>query len=160
MSRRIIKLGKWNNKILEWEVLKENDFELLVVCRTSVDKRKFDSDSSNNSWKKSELRRFLQEVFYKKAFSVEEKQKIISTKLKDVNGSKDNVFVLSYKEVSTLFLGGDDYEYNDKSCGRCAWTRTKINDSIYHGYSSGCWCQNRSTYIYSVRPAMYIDARI
>ena len=156
MSRRIIKFGKWNDQDLEWEVLKENKFELLVICRTAIVKRRFNGNSSYNGWIKSELRNFLQEEFYKKAFSIEEKQRIINTKLSDVEDSKDNVFILSRKEVETLLTDGDDYEENGSDCSYCVWTRTKDGSGIDHGFASGCWCSHSSTDSYYVRPAMYL----
>lgn len=149
-GRRIVKLGKWNNQPLEWEVLQEDDFKELVVCRTAIATRRFDGTS--NDWKNSELRKFLQEEFYEKAFSTEEKQKIVNTKLSDVGNSKDNVFVLSLKEVESLLKSYHYYIDN------YAWTRTKHSRSDW-GYVGCSSSSNYSLYVISscyICPAMYL----
>lgn len=156
MSKRIIKFGKWNDKPIEWEILKENDFEILVISRDAIDRRIFDRSSSGSNWSKSNLRKFLEEEFYNKAFSVEEKKKIINTKLEDVDNSKDNVFVLSENEVRNLLATGDDYQH-EKSCSNCAWTRTKSKGNVRCGFAVfDCWCSSTPGSHHSIRPAMFL----
>ena len=48
MSKRIIKFGKWNDKPIEWEILKENDFEILVISREGIERKIFDKTSSRS----------------------------------------------------------------------------------------------------------------
>ena len=90
MSKRIITLGKWNDKPIEWIVLKEETFGTLVLSKDILFKDKFDDNS--NDWIKSHIRKYLNEDFYKKAFSEGEKLKIVNAKLEDVKSSKDNIF--------------------------------------------------------------------
>ena len=159
MSKRIITLGTWEGKPIDWVVLNEDEFSFLVISRYEIDKRYFDNSSSNNNWESSDLRKYLNNDFYKSAFNEDEKKNILNVKLTDVNNTKDNVFILSESELNSLLLkdGDDDYEnlhYYNNRCPYCIWTRTK-RDSCYvrQGYATGCWC-NRNPNYYAVRPAM------
>ena len=158
MSKRIITFGKWNDQPIEWVVLKEDHFQLLVISRWVIEIRRFDSSSSGRKWKDSELRSYLQNEFYEKAFTVKEKQQIVNTKLEDVGDTKDNVFILSKEEMIKLLADGDDYEnryYN--RCDYCTWTRTQNGSYVLNGYAKGCWCGDQSLNCpYAVRPAMFL----
>lgn len=162
MGKRIIKLGTWNSNPIEWVVLEEDDFQLLVISRYAIGRMQFDSSSSNNNWGSSGLRKFLKRNFFKNAFTEDEKKKIINTKLKDVNNVKDNVFILSENEVRSLLLkdGDDDYEnayYRSYgNCGYCIWTRTSNGGNVRNGFAKGCWCNHSSNSTFEVRPAMYL----
>lgn len=159
MSKRIITLGTWEGKPIEWVVLSEDEFSTLVISRYEIARRCFDNNSSNNNWDSSDLRKFLKNDFYKSAFTEDEKKKIVNVKLTDANNAKDNVFILSESEVTSLLLkdGDDDYERNHYSDGnyRC-WTRTKYGKYVRAGYAKGYWYNAWADYIYSVRPAMWI----
>lgn len=156
MSKRIITLGTWDGKPIEWVVLNEDEFSILVISRYEIFKRYF--DNSDNNWKSSDLRKYLNNDFYKSAFNEDEKKKILNVKLTDVNNTKDNVFILSESELNSLLLkdGDDDYEnmhYNN--CAYCIWTRTRYGlYDVRQGYATGCWCNRRPNYKYAVRPAM------
>ena len=106
-----------------------------------------------------DLRKYLNNDFYKSAFNEDEKKKILNVKLTDVNNTKDNVFILSESELNSLLLkdGDDDYEnmhYAD--CAYCIWTRTKDSSYVRSGYAEGCWCTKYSSETHAVRPAMYL----
>ena len=160
MSRQIIKFGTWNNNPIEWTVLKEDNFQRLVISRYWIERRRFTVSSSYNSWITSELRNYLNKDFYEKAFTVEETRKIVNTKLSDVGNAKDNIFVLSEQEMKALLTDDKDYEssyYNNK-CSNCTWTRTPNGNGVSVGFTSRCafcsrWSDNSS---YCVRPAMYL----
>ena len=76
MSGRSITLGTWNGNPIEWLVLKEEGLATLVISKDTIGKYYFDGNSSNNSWAHSWLRTFLNNDFYEKAFTAEEKKKI------------------------------------------------------------------------------------
>lgn len=160
MSRRIIKLGTWENKPMEWIVLKVEDFGTLVLSAKSIGQRAFDSNSSNNNWDTCTLRKFLNGEFFSNTFTSEEKKKIVNARL---DKCKDNIFLPSEEEFKLLNQYGRD-EYEDdccnlfRKCALCCWTRTKNGSSIRHGYATkDCWCSHYPNYAsYAVRPAMYI----
>lgn len=167
MSKRIITFGKWNDQPIEWVVLKEDNFQLLVISRWAIMKRRFDGSSSGKIWENSELRLFLQKEFYENAFTAKEKRQIVNTKLKDVGDTKDNVFILSRSEMD--LLTDDEYEARYyKSCGYCTWTRTQVGNYgyVWNGFAKGCWCMSKErsysyisnslSYSLPVRPAMFL----
>lgn len=159
MSKRTITLGKWNNKPIEWVVLKKESFGTLVISKWEIDRRVFNSNSNDNNWSSSDLRKFLNNDFFNTAFSGEEKKKIVNTFLAYPNNTKDDVFVLTQEEVKTLVLkdGDDTYENSNYcSCSYCYWTRTQDGSYIYTGYANGCWCNRYPNDTYAIRPAMYI----
>ena len=68
MGKRIITLGKWNDKPIEWFVLKKEKFGTLVISRYAL----FSLDCRNNGntvmdWEYSVLREYLNKEFYSKA---------------------------------------------------------------------------------------------
>lgn len=159
MSKKMITFGNWNGSPIEWIVLSEDNFSMLVISRYEIGRYSFDSNSSNNNWGSCELRKFLKNNFFKSAFTEEEKKKIVNVKLTDSNNVKDNIFILSENEVCSLLLkdGDDSYENNHLgSCGYCIWTRTKDGPYVRNGYANGCWCSKYSNFSYAVRPAMHL----
>lgn len=157
MSGRSITLGTWNGNPIEWLVLKEEGLATLVISKDTIGKYYFDGNSSNNSWAHSWLRTFLNNDFYEKAFTAEEKKKIVNAKLTDVGNAKDNVFILSRSEVETLLTAeNDDYTRRyANDCGYCCWTRTQDGSYVRNGYTN-CSCRRSPRDHYQVRPAMWI----
>ena len=79
---------------IEWQVLSKENNKMLVISRYGLESKRF--DGSSNSWKNSEIRKWLNGDFYNKAFTDQEKNSISS-----FNG--DNVFLLSKEEVEIYF---------------------------------------------------------
>lgn len=159
VGKRVITLGTWDGNPIEWVVLSEEKFSMLVISRYEIGRYRFDSSPSNNSWGSCELRKFLKNDFYKSAFTEEEKKRIVNAKLSDSNNVKDNVFILSEEEVRSLLLksGNDDYETSyHGSCSYCIWTRTKNGSNVRSGFATGCWCNHYANNTHAVRPAMWI----
>lgn len=157
MSKRVITLGTWDGKPIEWLVLKEEGLATLVISKDTIGGYQFDGNSSNSSWAHSWLRTFLNNDFYEKAFTAEEKKKIVNTKLTDVGNAKDNVFILSENEVETL-LSKENDDYTGRhayDCGYCCWTRTPDGSSVRRGYFD-CWCSYSPNNYFKIRPAMWI----
>ena len=75
MSRRIITLGTWDGKPIEWIVLKEEDFGTLVLSKNILFQSKF--DDSSNIWKDSYIRRYLNNDFFNHFTNLEKKEFLI-----------------------------------------------------------------------------------
>ena len=174
MSKRIITLGKWENKPIEWIVLKEENNNALVISRLAL----FSLDCRNNGstvmdWEYSVLREYLNGEFYNKAFSSTEKLKIVNAKLEDVNNAKDNVFLLSKQEAETLMTKDERKCGNGSSCnnhncndcykyshihGTCCYLRTRRDNNYYYrilpdgniGWDYG---------VRSIRPSVWIKEK-
>lgn len=99
MSKRIITLGTWDGKPIEWLVLKEEGFASLVVSKYNLFIISF--SNSSNEWYNSDIRKYLNSTFFNKAFSESEKRKIFNVKLNDVN-TKDNIFIPNIDEARLI----------------------------------------------------------
>lgn len=156
MSKRMITLGKWNDTPIEWIVLKEESFGVLVISKGSIGDFQFNSNN-NGDWASSSLRKYLNETFFVTVFDNEEKKKIVNSHL---DKSKDNVFLLTESEVRELLLKGGSDSYEDShthdACSWCCWTRSENGSTARQGYARGCWCNRNKTSLYRIRPAMYI----
>lgn len=175
MGKRIITLGKWENKPIEWIVLKEENNNALVISRLAL----FAMDCRNNGntamdWEYSVLREYLNGEFYNKAFSGTEKLKIVNAKLEDVNNAKDNVFLLSKQEAETLMTQeerkcGNGTNCNGHSCntcyqyshihGTCCWLRTRYdrNSNYYKIEPNGTISYSYG--VRSIRPSVWIKEK-
>lgn len=162
MSKRTIKLGTWNDKPIEWIVLKEESFGTLVISKDLLFTCCFNRNRSDgNIWKNSYLRTYCNDVFYKDAFNEVEKRKIVNVALFDPSVTKDNVFVLSINEADSLM----------KRCERAKdnamqWTRTPSPEGNEYAYRIGpdggfdpAGVYSGWSYVHQsfyVRPSMYI----
>lgn len=164
MSKRVITLGTWDGKPIEWLVLKEEGFATLVFAKNVIQRDvKFNDNNSNKNWATSDIRRYLNRTFYEVSFSAEEKKKIINCCLEDSGFSKDNIFLLSVNEIGTYANEAD----RKASCWY--WLRTpspyrsntvayvwgedgRINDN----YVDGCYAESGCSGDCGVRPAMWI----
>ncbi|MBR2377266.1 MAG: hypothetical protein IKA85_05785 [Clostridia bacterium] len=101
---------------IKWRVLKVNDSKALLVSDVAIDRNRF--ASSNNNYKNSEIRAYLNDDFLTKAFG-ELETSIVNTVTVDNSASttaysvnpcacedtQDKVFLLSYKDVTNSSYG-------------------------------------------------------
>ena len=114
-------IGFYNIPI-KWILLERKLESSLLLCRDVITCRRFDSFLSD--WKQSELRKWLNSVFYKQAFSEVEKDKIFK-KYGDKVFIPDKQFITKYfkSESELLCVATEEaralgvWEYN----GNCAW---------------------------------------
>ena len=88
-------------KPIEWQVLSIEDNKMLVISRYGLDAKRFDDDS--NDWESSEIRQWLNNDFYDKAFT-DNKKKFINYS----NLFIDNIFILSKKEAEKYFANDEE----------------------------------------------------
>lgn len=158
MSKRIITLGTWEGKPIEWVVLKEEGMFSLVITKTKLGNRRRFNNNNNNSWIQSDIRNFLNVEFFNNAFSSDEKKKIVNTFLSSPNNTKDNIFLLDIHEAESLIKSDDEY-CNNRRCNSdwCCWYRTPVNfHDVYIGYPNICHCAPSASSCYAIRPAMWI----
>ncbi len=94
MSKRIVTLGTWDGKPIQWIVLKESKLGSVVISKDCLFQRKF--DSQNRDWPDSDIRAYLNGEFFQQAFRAEEQKRIINT---IIDGKKTDIFLLSKEEV-------------------------------------------------------------
>ena len=94
---QFINSGKTRDPI-RWRVLDIKGNKAFVIADICIDSRPFDIGYSENRWKYSSLRAWLNSFFYHLAFTYSEGEAILNTDLPDVNSS-DKIFLLSYSEI-------------------------------------------------------------
>lgn len=172
-----IKFGKYPQiasgeiQPIEWQVLVRENNKILVISRYALEAMRFDKDS--NSWKCSEIRKWLNGYFYNKVFNEQEKKYIKSSNLSDV-GTTDNVFLLSCDEAEKYFANnevrrckGTDYSmkngaYKDGNGFGLWWLRSTgpnydygVSYVDYDGDIIDCYIVYNSNLL--VRPALWIN---
>ena len=171
MSKRIITFGTWDGKPIEWIVLKEELFATLVIGRLTLFSLELSWNGQTGTWKDSSLRKYLNGDFYNKAFTSDEKKKILNIFLEDPEGTKDDIFLLSYEEANTLMtqserrFGDGNCSFPCKNCykninkkGTCWYLRTPYNSSNLREVNSQGTIDNNYSHDggLSIRPAMWI----
>lgn len=166
MEKRTITFGTWNNVPIEWIVLKEDDFKMLVVSENGLFKAEFNNNRINR-WSESNIRFILNEKFFFEAFNYEEKKKIVNVRLKEEivkedvdeciikssnNETKDNVFLLSMHEV--LSMTKEDRMIENKWWLRTLWS--KKTKGVCVGIGKHTFCMVGVEEAFAVRLAIYI----
>ncbi len=101
---------------IEWIVMETQDDKALLLSRYVLDVKPFESERDSGTWNSASLRKWLNNDFYKDAFSTDEKAAIIYSSIETPanpkygttsgQSTKDSVFILSIPEVESL-LGSD-----------------------------------------------------
>lgn len=103
--------GHFDGKSINWLVLKKDGNSLLAITTSSICHRRFDEKS--NDWSNSELRNWLNNEFYRQAFTEDE----ISTI--GING-QDKVTILAKEEVTNLM------SETQRKGADCWWIKTIV----------------------------------
>lgn len=152
MSKRVITMGNWKGKPIEWLVLKIEESLLLCISKEVVFSHCFnDNENKGSNYDTSDIRKYLNNEFWNKAFSADEKKKIVNIKLPDSNNAKDNIFLLSKSEIEGLMT------QQERICGSWWYTRTSLNNKkVYDHKSDNTSFEGYLTDDDGIRPAMYI----
>lgn len=92
-----ISRGKTRDPI-RWHVLDIKGNKAFVIASFCIESIPFDVGYSENRWKYSSLRAWLNSYFYYFAFTYSEREAILNTDLPDVDSS-DKIFLLSYSDI-------------------------------------------------------------
>lgn len=103
---------------LEWKVLKVEDGKALIITDKIIDQVRFNEKYADVTWADSILRGWLNNEFFNKAFTADEKEKILTTAVSTPDNDKwgtkggedteDKVFALSIQELEELIPELDD----------------------------------------------------
>ena len=137
---------------IEWLVLESDGETALLISRYALDAEPYNNKLIDTTWEKCTLRRWLNNDFYNRAFSAEEKKTIL---VSDVsadknprhdtdpgNATKDLVFLLSIVEAKKYFA--------NKEARMCAATDYAIKQGTYTNSDytvdgrKACWWWLRS----------------
>lgn len=178
MSKRQITLGTWDGSPIQWIVLKEQDGKALCISKNILFSRCFNSNRSDgHQWADSDIRKYLNHDFYEKAFTVDEKKKIVNTYIKDemdelkkiyenhgwgwnpvtkeIRTSKDNIFLLSFAQAENHMT------QNERNLGTYWWLRSPYVNSTEYTWSirsDGNFDYSYVSHVYGIRPALYLKS--
>lgn len=171
------------SEALSWTVHEVKKGQALLLCDTCIEAMAYNAEGTDNSWTNSDIRAWLNEVFYEEDFSAEEKtiiteQEIVTERLSDEEGHTlsattgesevtiDRVFIPSMSEfwmlneeikVSSV---AENKTYNLKNI---FWSRAPYG--LYSNYAHGYDVDTKRDVFYVlppdlkalVRPAVYIN---
>ena len=169
---------------LEWIILKKEDGKAFLVSKKVIDCKTFHKNRVEMTWETSDMRRWLNESFYRKAFSGEERQRIQKALLRQLenpkyrgkpgNDTEDYVFLLDIEDIENLFWGQEEQichpteyaigqgTFGNVDSGTAWWTRSlgKNPYSIVFVKNDGC-IEYGGTFaicdFIGVRPAIWIS---
>ncbi len=145
---------------IEWIVVECKDGDAMLVSRFALDSVSYHSRSEDVTWETSSVRKWLNSVFYKAAFSPEEQASILDSScypdgnpLYNVdagNETTDKVFLLSEGETRMYFT--------DEADRLCKPTTYAIQQGAYQNPSTGgAWWWLR-TPGYSLKDAASVNS--
>ncbi len=169
---------------VQWMVLKEEDGKALLFSAYGIDIKPYNNKQEDITWETCILRKWLNKTFYNKAFTKEEKKRILLTTVenpdnpaygtKGGNDTEDRVFLLSIREaeewltriermpVLTPFASMPvPTPFAKSKDGYSWWLRSPGDGSrsaalVY--YDGGLYDLGRSVHgSYAVCPALWID---
>ena len=164
----VLTFGMYNGTALTWRVLTRKGNSVLLITERCVDERHFQSNQNDPKYYvDSPIRKFLNQTFYKEAFTEEQKGLIQEKRLATTGGDvTDKLFLLSDQEAKKYFTSDADRVSKDKK----AWYLRTVNSVLLKvlNYrkpiamlvsSGGQVYQNDWTVDYErgIRPAMWID---
>ena len=122
-----------DNSPIEWLVLESDRETALLISRYALDCKPYNTEFVDTTWEQCTLRGWLNNAFYNRAFSTEEKQYILQSDVSadknpeystnPGNATKDNVFLLSIVEANKYFKSDD--------ARKCAPTDYAIQQGAY-----------------------------
>ncbi len=151
---------------IEWLVLESDGETALLISRYGLDCQPYNTEYVNTTWEMCTLRSWLNNEFYNRAFSEDEKQSILKSDVSadrnpsystnPGNATKDNVFLLSIVEANKYFASNEarmcaatdyaiqqgayaDSYYTVDGRGACWWWLRSLGDS-----------SNYAAYVYGV----------
>ena len=141
-----------DNTSIEWLVLESDGETALLISRYALDCKPYNEKYESTTWETCTLRGWLNNEFFNKAFSAEEKQYILQSDVSadknpgystnPGNATKDKVFLLSVVEANKYFQSDD--------ARKCAPTDYAIQQGAYTSDSykvegrKACWWWLRS----------------
>ncbi len=155
-----------DNTPIEWLVLESDEETALLISRYALDCKQYNEKFEDTTWETCTLRSWLNNEFFNKAFSAEEKQYILQSDVSadknpeystnPGNATKDNMFLLSIVEANKYFKSDD--------ARKCAPTDYAIQQGAYTSDSykvegrKACWWWLRSPgYISDLAALVHTD---
>jgi len=140
---------------IEWQILDKKDGKVLLLSKYGLEQKKFHDKYELVTWETCSLRSWMNDEFYKTAFTSEEQKFIANSYLLNNDNPKhrtdggnptyDKVFLLSLDEVKTYFNSA--FEKEDPARGAQLTEHTKAQGAPFSktdGYYGNGWWWLRS----------------
>ena len=174
-------------KPIEWTVMKIEEKKALLLSKYILDAKPYNKKCESVTWEKSDIRNWLNDKFYNKAFEREEQEKIQDVFIKSEankqfgadteNGVIDKIFLLDIDEARAIFTMDEYRKAQGTEYAKKGLTLSKKNESQWWwlrsiGYSDECAvCVNYNGWIdhngdvvcvsgNGVRPALWINIEV
>ena len=142
-----------DNTPIEWLVLENDGETALLISRYALDSKTYHNTMRGKiTWEQCALRNWLNNEFYNRAFSTEEKQYILQSNVSadknpkystnPGNATKDNVFLLSIAEANKYFKSDDARRCAPTDYAIQQWAST--SNSCKVDGRKACWWWLRS----------------
>lgn len=148
---------------IHWIVLERKGNQAFIISKHCIEQKPFNETYSSVVWENCTLRKWLNNDFYNVAFSKEEQNRIISSKLStDSRNTVDKVFLLSEHEAEKYFATDYDrkaYATEHVSTSHCYWllrTTGSASNVAYVNYDGKVGYYENVDRNWWVRPAMWI----
>ena len=172
---------------IEWLVLNREGESVLLLSKYGLDAGKYhyESDLFNEpTWETASLRSWLNDTFINLAFSQEEQEAILTTKvdnsakqcydMSEGNDTQEKIFLLSYKEAFEDYFADDTERicmptsyavrrgaFTDNDTGACQWwLRSPSLNQLHASVVSSDGSHDRVLVDYAdyyIRPALWIN---
>ena len=157
---------------IEWITLEKNGDITLLLSKDIIEKSPYKSDFASTTWETCTLRTYLNATWYEDTFSDEEKAKIQTTNVVNINNAeyntsggnttKDKVFLLSIDEADQYFSRDQNRVAECYGIVDSWWLRSPGNNdrsAAYVGrngfiYNYGESVSNESI---GIRPALWVN---
>ena len=171
-NKEIIKFGNYNEKTIEWLILERNNNKLFLVSKNIISFKPFNDKLEATTWEKSSIRKWLNNDFLNDSFSLEEFNKIQTTRVKTTddwysnsnggNATNDKIFLLSNEEVLKYFVSKEERicKSQDSDNNYPWWIRnmgSRQSSASYITVDGEFSSQNAKRDNYGIRCAMWID---
>ena len=100
-----VAFGKYDDEKIDWKVLEKKDNELILLSDHCIAKHAYHDKNKAVTWENCALRKWLNEIFYQKAFSDKEKAQIIKTKVVNEDNDAFDTYETLNRVFSFLFQG-------------------------------------------------------
>ena len=138
-----LNMGRYAYNSISWRVLSIEYGKALLISCEGLNAKPFNENDSDISWEDCTLRTWLNNDFYKAAFSNDEQKIIVRTKVAadknpeyctpPGNATEDNIFLLSIAEAEKYFTNDDA-----RKCSPTAYATWTIDSNITAGGAATC----------------------
>lgn len=150
---------------IKWRILKKEGNKALLISESLLDEHSYHNEIEDVTWETSDIRKWLNNEFYNRAFDKNEKEKINNTFVMEKNNSlsenegknstMDKVFLLSSNEAQDFFSTDEERKTQATAYAK----RRGVYVDSKSGYS-GWWLRsqgNTKDNAANVRDEGYID---